>query len=149
VAQNNRIGVKSDTLRLADRAVGAKLLVASGISGPTSNGLGFQVYSTSGWIVCSEGSPAGPTQNKPWELNIGSERSLAGPEACNSVFRGFDILREPCVTRICGPHWFPVLLSAAFAAAPWFRRTWKFSLRTLLIATTLVAVVLGLIVWLG
>jgi hypothetical protein len=43
------------------------------------------------------------------------------------------------------PHWFLVLLSAAFATAPWIR--WRFSLRTLLIATTLVAVVLGLIVW--
>jgi hypothetical protein len=46
------------------------------------------------------------------------------------------------------PYWFPVLLSAALAAAPWL--PWwskRFSLRTLLIATTLIAVVLGLIVW--
>ena len=40
------------------------------------------------------------------------------------------------------PHWFPVLLFAALSAAPWLRC--RFSLRTLLIATTLVAVVLGL-----
>ena len=39
---------------------------------------------------------------------------------------------------------WPVLLAAGFAALPWFR--WQFSLRTLLIATTLVAAVLGLIV---
>jgi hypothetical protein len=45
------------------------------------------------------------------------------------------------------PYWCPVLLAAAFATAPWLR--WRFSLRTLIIATTLVAVVLGLIVWLG
>ena len=37
----------------------------------------------------------------------------------------------------------PFILAAAI---PWLR--WRFSLRTLLIATTLVAVVLGLIVWL-
>ena len=43
-------------------------------------------------------------------------------------------------------HWLPALLFAAVAAIPWLR--WRFSLRTLLIATTLVAVVLGLIVWL-
>jgi|tagenome__1003787_1003787.scaffolds.fasta_scaffold20707841_3 hypothetical protein len=43
------------------------------------------------------------------------------------------------------PHWFLVALLAAFSAIPWVR--WRFSLRTLLIATTLVAVVLGLIVW--
>ena len=42
------------------------------------------------------------------------------------------------------PHWSGVLLLFGLAAAPWLR--WRFSLRTLLIATTLVAVVLGLIV---
>ena len=36
------------------------------------------------------------------------------------------------------------MLSATLAVAPWLR--WRFTLRTLLIATTLVAVVLGLIV---
>ena len=43
------------------------------------------------------------------------------------------------------PFWFAVLLFAGFAVAPWL--PWRFSLRTLLIATTLVAVMLGLIVW--
>ena len=45
------------------------------------------------------------------------------------------------------PHWVFVILFATFAVAPWY---WpkQFSLRTLLIATTLVAVGLGLIVWL-
>ena len=40
------------------------------------------------------------------------------------------------------PHWFPVLAFAALAIVPWLRR---FSLRNLLIATTLVAVALGTI----
>jgi hypothetical protein len=44
------------------------------------------------------------------------------------------------------PYWFILALTASLAAIPWIR--WRFSLRTLLIATTLVAVVLGLIVWL-
>jgi hypothetical protein len=39
------------------------------------------------------------------------------------------------------PHWFPALLFALLAAAPWMK--WRFSLRTLLIATGLVAVILG------
>jgi hypothetical protein len=43
------------------------------------------------------------------------------------------------------PYWFGVLLSATFATLPWIPT--RFSLRTLLIATTLVAVVLGLIVF--
>jgi hypothetical protein len=45
------------------------------------------------------------------------------------------------------PFWFPVLLSATFAAMPWIRYFRRFSVRTLLIATTLVAIVLGLVVW--
>jgi len=46
------------------------------------------------------------------------------------------------------PHWFLITLAIAAGVLPWvlFRR---FSLRTLLITMTLVAVVLGLIVWLG
>ena len=37
--------------------------------------------------------------------------------------------------------------SATLAAVPWIHARWRFSLRTLLIATTLVAVVLGLVVY--
>jgi hypothetical protein len=43
------------------------------------------------------------------------------------------------------PYWLPFSIVALCAAIPWLR--WRFSLRTLLIATTLVAVVLGLIAY--
>ena len=43
--------------------------------------------------------------------------------------------------------WLLVGVTAAFVPTPWLR--WRFSLHTLLITTTLVAVVLGLIVWLN
>jgi hypothetical protein len=43
------------------------------------------------------------------------------------------------------PSWFPILLLATTAILPWIR--WRFSLRTLLIATTLIAILLGLIVY--
>ena len=43
------------------------------------------------------------------------------------------------------PTWIPAIIALALSTAPWLR--WRFSLRTLLIATTLVAVVLGAIVW--
>ena len=45
------------------------------------------------------------------------------------------------------PHWAHLLPVALLAGLPWLR-TWRFSLRTLLIVTTLVAVGLGLNVWL-
>jgi hypothetical protein len=43
------------------------------------------------------------------------------------------------------PYWFAVALGVACSVVPWLPS--RFKLRTLLIATTLVAVVLGLIVW--
>jgi hypothetical protein len=46
------------------------------------------------------------------------------------------------------PLWELVLIFAGFGTVPWMRWTRRFSVRTLLIATTLVAVGLGLIVWL-
>jgi hypothetical protein len=47
------------------------------------------------------------------------------------------------------PLWFTVVSGIAAATAPWIRYRKAFSLRTLLIATTLIAVVLGLVVLLG
>jgi hypothetical protein len=43
------------------------------------------------------------------------------------------------------PHWFPLAVAGALSVAPWLAL--RFSVRTMLIATTLVAVVLGLAVW--
>jgi hypothetical protein len=45
------------------------------------------------------------------------------------------------------PIWFLVVLTSALATLPWIQWTSRFTLRTLLIATTLVAVVLGLVVY--
>jgi hypothetical protein len=45
------------------------------------------------------------------------------------------------------PIWFPTMLFGLSAAAPWIKLSKRFSLRTLLIATTLVAAVLGVIMW--
>ena len=47
--------------------------------------------------------------------------------------------------RVVFPYWFLMVLSGVASVAPWIR--WRFSLRTLLIATTLVAVGLGAIVY--
>jgi hypothetical protein len=58
---------------------------------------------------------------------------------------GFRFSSYPEFRFLSIPYWFPILLCSILAALPWFR--WRFSLRTLLIATTLVAVVLGLVVW--
>jgi hypothetical protein len=44
------------------------------------------------------------------------------------------------------PYWSTVAVMCLISAVPWL--PWRFSLRTLLIAITLVALVLGIIVWL-
>jgi len=58
------------------------------------------------------------------------------------TFLGFRAARDAGIYTISIPYWFLLLV---FVALLWLR--WRFSLRTLLIATTLVAVVLGLIAW--
>jgi hypothetical protein len=57
---------------------------------------------------------------------------------------GFDSIPQPM--EISFQCWFLVLAVVSTATASWLP-TGRFSLRTLLIATTLVAVVLGLAVW--
>ncbi len=61
---------------------------------------------------------------------------------------GFRLQFKATLVVIVLPYWFLVLAFAAFIFTPWVRWKQRFSLRTLLIATTLIAVVLGLIVYL-
>jgi hypothetical protein len=79
-------------------------------------------------------------------------QSFQTEEWLENFWRG----KYPNISRVWGqfyferysymaPDWFVLMVLATLATAPWLH--WRFSLRTLLIATTLVAVVLGLIVW--
>jgi hypothetical protein len=45
------------------------------------------------------------------------------------------------------PCWFVTLASTILALVIWRTTRWRFSLRTLLIATSVVAVLLGLVIW--
>jgi hypothetical protein len=60
---------------------------------------------------------------------------------------GFYVGRHSHGVRFDAPHWFLVLSAAGLSAAPWLREKLNFSLRALLIATALVAVGLGLVVY--
>jgi hypothetical protein len=91
-----------------------------------------------------------PSRNLPPEENdiqqLRAQYHLRALQILNLAQSGtnfFGFARKGNAVEV--PHWFPVLVSSTFAAAPWIR--WKFSLRTLLIATTLIAVVLGVVVW--
>jgi len=48
---------------------------------------------------------------------------------------------------LLAPYWLPVTIVAAFACSPWLPWSTRFTFRTVLIAMTLIAVVLGLMVW--
>ena len=65
----------------------------------------------------------------------------------NSVFGMVRI--PPDEGYILVPYWFPVMLTASLPSPGYTWMQSKFSLRTLLIATTLIAVVLGLVVAFG
>jgi hypothetical protein len=68
--------------------------------------------------------------------------------AINNSKTGFSYRSYPGASvSISSPLWFPILVIAAIATAPWLRRSWRFSLRTLLIATTLIALILGVIAY--
>jgi hypothetical protein len=61
---------------------------------------------------------------------------------------GFGYLWFPKSQRFVFPFWFPAILLTLFGAAPWIRRLhWRYSLRTLLIGMTVVAALLGLVIW--
>jgi hypothetical protein len=78
--------------------------------------------------------------------------SYTDDSGSNSVefFPGTSIPIERNASRLAlssvgTPIWFPVVLTAALSTVPWLR--WRFSLRTLLVATSLVAILLWLIVY--
>lgn len=61
--------------------------------------------------------------------------------ARHSVLREFRWTGHPDGQEIIAPHWFFAAVCAVASAAPWIRR---FRLRSLLIATTLIAVLFGI-----
>jgi hypothetical protein len=56
---------------------------------------------------------------------------------------GLNFLTDQSTSTVALPHWFIALLIITAALVPWIR--WQFGLRTSLIVTTLVAVVLGFV----
>jgi hypothetical protein len=69
--------------------------------------------------------------------------------ARQEVLREFQWTRFADGLRVVIPHWFPAALSLGFAALCAFKRPWRYSLRTILVATTVLAGLLGLAVYEG
>lgn len=91
------------------------------------------------------------SKNRKWTAN--STRgailfSVTGDDTTKFAQRqvlGLGYLQDGMSTSVRIPFTFPVVVAATAALGPWLPR--RFNLRMLLIATTLVGVVLGFIVW--
>jgi hypothetical protein len=83
---------------------------------------------------------------RPWQVNLWQPKDapIDSQRAKPFAFR----LAATELERffVAAPHWFLTTL-AAMAAALSFKRTWRFTTRQLLIATTAVAAVLAAAVW--
>jgi hypothetical protein len=77
-----------------------------------------------------------------------SSVSYEGPERYPSDLRP-TFVWETNRKELLAPFCLLTLILFGIGVAPWIRWSNRFTLRTLLIATTLVALVLGLIVWAG
>jgi hypothetical protein len=87
------------------------------------------------------------TSAEDWELTL--QRAAGwGPLTPPPNFVSFSTGPRKNGWVIWSPHWFLCALAATFAIAPWMHRIgWRFSLRTLLIAMTLVALALGTVIY--
>lgn len=63
-----------------------------------------------------------------------------------NYFLGFGYTPPPYSLDVFAPHWFFILVFATFAMAPWIHWSKRFSLRTLLIAMTVIAMILGTVI---
>ncbi len=99
-------------------------------------GVGFVKYAPGATIVNAHGSSAPDRSRVPGEI------------FAKGTWGGFEFSTRAGGLVFAMPFWFLSLTAIVFTICPWARTIRRFSLRTLLIATTLVAVALGLIVWL-
>jgi hypothetical protein len=114
------------------------------VSGPTPGGYGYLLESIPSRLEIQLWNSIFPANLASYRL---TELSAKGIEAAPFTGWGFGFYKRPNYLIIHLPYWFLITVAGTFSTTPWLH--WRFSLRALLIATTLVAVVLGLIVWLS
>jgi hypothetical protein len=106
-----------------------------------SKSTGVRFYSSRGWLVCSKNTG----QKYPWALEMGSNYWLQPGDARLQFQIPSDFFRGAAFASISVPHSFLLVTCTAMAAIAWPRKSCRFSLRSLLIVTTLVAIALGLL----
>jgi hypothetical protein len=98
--------------------------------------------------VITVGAPARQSHYEASHSRLNDWR-IARAQIDHSVFgvAGFGII-APVNYSLVVPHWFAALLAGSLCWVPWRRAKYRFSLRAMLIAVTLVTIVLGMAAWL-
>jgi hypothetical protein len=108
-----------------------------------------QIISSLGRIKVTLHKQALPgTLRTNWNLESHPQKTLASKSAATrqTSYTGFPgFVRSMRFSAVSLPYWLLVVISSSATVLP--IRVRRFSLRTMLIGTTLVAVVLGLAVW--
>ncbi len=115
------------------------------IQGPISGSMGF--YSSSwkgqvrlGWLPLTIGRP-----EISWDRRFLSKEEIKqlGPVSPEAGLFGFHADSRPPIRSVATPHWFLVLVMGSFAILLKPKPRLQFSLRDLLLFTTIAAVILG------
>jgi hypothetical protein len=85
--------------------------------------------------------------NDDMELTGGWRLTSAAVDPEPSSGSGFSLALDSQPAWATAPHWFLAACSFGLAALFAFKRTWRFTVRGLLIATTVLAAILGLAVY--
>lgn len=120
--------------------------ISDTLRGPASNNSRIWINSLEGRVNISapwRGGGAGHWTIRRTAITLPDE-SLDLERFFSQCLR-FEVWHEHPIRGVIVPYLFLVLLAGICAFLPW--ASYRFSLRTLLIATTLVAVVLGLAMW--
>jgi hypothetical protein len=117
------------------------------IAGHISPTCGVCIYSVEGWLDCSSSRirPYAPAWR--WQVDIGDKNvGYHLSQNWHQVFPNFEggVYFNGCHFQI--PYWFLILTATIASSLPFTAR--RFSLRTLLIAMTLIGVVLGAVFYL-
>jgi hypothetical protein len=109
-----------------------------------ARGVGLRFYSSRGWLVCSKSSDPNVAQNYPWSLELGVPHWIQPGDERLRFRLPLELLRGAAYADASIPHWLPALAAGVLTLA--LAVPFRFSLRTLLVGTTLLAILLGILV---
>jgi hypothetical protein len=113
------------------------------VFGHTSTSGVLEVQSLQGTLIWIDGvEPSSKTVlGDGWYFESNRTQAQQG----HTLLPGFATQQYSNVVEFEVPYWFLFLVAVSIAASPWLH--WRFSLGTLLIGMTVVAAVLGAVVW--